>query len=439
MQNFSDKKIAIVADWLIDFGGAELVIEELLAMFPEAEIFTSVCFMKHPMLEWRKVHTSFIQKIPILNKKHKFAGLLRPWAFRRFDLSDFDLIICSCSAESKNVAMGKWRKNSQKWENEQKILQKPEIRGDEDFSQNSHKQENQDGKFFSQWVYETVNEQEKNETNTDFRSFSGFWPKIFVYCHTPIRYYWSHFEEYKNMMEFGIFNPIAKLIFPKVVNWMRKLDYEASQAVDVFWGNSETTLKRIQKFYHRDAEVIYPGIDVEQFSPSTEKWDFYLGIGRCIPYKKFDLLVDAFNKNGKKLILCTNTDNLLYRELKAKSKPNIEWIFAPSKQKRNELYSKAKAFLFPPEEDFGLVPVEAMASGTPVIAYGIGGATETVINEKTGMFFVPQTSDALNETIEKFEKLSLNTDEIIARGHEFSTKNFRKNILESIAKHLKND
>ncbi len=110
MENFTNKKVAIVADWLIDFGGAELVIEELLEMFPQAEIFTSVCFMKHKMLENRKIHTSFIQKIPFFNRKHKLAGILRPWAFRQFDLSDFDIIICSSSAESKNVACGKWRR-----------------------------------------------------------------------------------------------------------------------------------------------------------------------------------------------------------------------------------------------------------------------------------------------------------------------------------------
>ena len=191
------------------------------------------------------------------------------------------MIICSCSAESKNVALGphsfrstpsslqNGERNSkgfsekilqkQEHKNEQKSFQKPEIRGDEDFSQNSQKRENPHKR------------DDTTLSSPQWRGARGEVPKIFVYCHTPIRYYWSHFEEYKNMMEFGIFNPIAKLIFPMVVNWMRKLDYEASQAVDVFWGNSETTVKRIQKFYHRDAEVIYPGIDVEQFSPSTEK------------------------------------------------------------------------------------------------------------------------------------------------------------------------
>ncbi len=410
MENFTNKKVAIVADWLIDFGGAELVIEELLEMFPQAEIFTSVCFMKHKMLENRKIHTSFIQKIPFFNRKHKLAGILRPWAFRQFDLSDFDIIICSSSAESKNVACGKWRRPHPN----------PLLVGEGEFKKNLSKN--------------------KKFPFSEGEGAGGWGAKVFCYCHTPIRYYWSHYEEYLNMMEFGkILNPIAKFILPKMVWWMRKLDYEAAQNVDIFWANSKTTAERIKKYYHHDAEVIYPWVDEKNFAKSEAKKDFYFGMGRCIPYKKFDLIVEAFNKNGKNLKLATNTDNLLYHELKAKSKENIEWIFAPTSDERKKLYSEAKAFLFPPEEDFGLVPVEAMISGTPVIAYDVGGATETVVDGKTGVYFSPQTADWLNVAIEKFEKMNLNQDEIIARGQEFTTKNFRKNIFASIEKNLKND
>lgn len=345
----SYNRVAIVVDWLIDFGGAELVIKELLDMFPNAEIFTSVCFMNHPMLTGRIIHTSFIQKIPFFNQRHKLAGIFRPWAFRRFDLSEFDLIICSSSAESKNVACGKWRKKKSK----KRI--------------SSSEQEQEVNEYFS----EEIPSNSKNILKSDLTEDKNF-SKVFVYCHTPIRYYWSHYDEYKNMLEFGKLNFLAKMFLPIMVNFLRKKDLEAAQAVDVFWANSETTAQRIKKYYHRHSEVIYPGIHTEEFyrQKSDEKQDFYFAIGRCIPYKKFDLLVEAFNKNGKPLKIATNTDNLLFSELKAKSKPNIEWIFAPSIEQRNRLYADAKAFLFPPEEDFGLVPVEAMASGTPVIAYG---------------------------------------------------------------------
>lgn len=165
-------------------------------------------------------------------------------------------------------------------------------------------------------------------------------------------------------------NPLVKFVFRLVKNWMQKVDYTAAQKVDFFLANSETTADRIKKYYQRDAEVVYPGVDATQFTPLDTKGQYYFGMSRCIPYKKLDLLVDAFNTNGKNLILATNTDNLLYRELREKSKPNIEWRFGPSNEERKKLYAEAKCFLFPPEEDFGLVPVEAMMSGTPVIAYG---------------------------------------------------------------------
>lgn len=171
-------------------------------------------------------------------------------------------------------------------------------------------------------------------------------------------------------MEFGFLNPLVKTVFRLVKGWMQRVDYAAAQKVDYFIANSHTTAERISKYYKREAEVIYPGIDSQDFSISTVEGGYYLGMSRCIPYKRLDLLVDTFNQNGKSLILVTNTDNLLYRELRAKSKENITWEFAVSSARKTQLFAEAKAFLFPPEEDFGLVPVEAMMAGTPVIAYG---------------------------------------------------------------------
>jgi len=370
MQN---KKIAIVTDWLIDFWWAELVISHLLEVYPEADIFTSVRFMEHPMLEGRRVYTSWIQKIPFLNRKHKLAGILRPWAFRSFDLSEYDIIISSSSAEAKNAGFSR---------------RKP-------------------------------------------------WAKHFCYCHTPTRYYWSHAKEYEDMMEFGFWNPLVKSIFRLVKWWMQKVDYEAAQKVDFFIANSETTATRIKKYYHRDAEVIYPWIDETAFRLSEIKGDFYLGVSRCIPYKKLDLLVEAFNQNKKNLILCTNTDNLLHHELVGKSWANITWIFAPSLEEKTKLYREARAFLFPPEEDFGLVPVEAMMSGTPIIAYGKWGGTESVREWETGIFFTPQTPEALNEAIEKFEKMEWNSEKIRTRGMEFSKERFQEKIYHFIKKYYK--
>ena len=367
------KRIAIVADWLIDFGWAELVISHLLEIFPDADIYTSVCFMNHPMLAGRKIYTSWLQKIPFLNRRHKLAGILRPFAFRSFDLSQYDIILSSSSAESKHAG------------------------------------------YIKRW------------TQT----------KHFCYCHTPIRYYWSHYEEYRNMMEFWFLNPIARFMLDSLIWCLRKLDFEAAQKVDYFIANSKNTAQRIWKYYKKESEVIYPGVDKKKIVRLQEKWNFYLGLGRCIPYKKFDLLVDAFNTNGRQLILCTATDTPLFRELKTKSKSNIEWRFQVSNKEKDTLMSTAKAFLFPPEEDFWLVPIEAMMNGTPVIAYKKGWALETVIEKKTGIFFNEQTTESLNRAIEEFENQKWNSDEIQKRGEEFSKETFQRKICEYLQNNSK--
>lgn len=370
-ENFlKNKKIAIVCDWIKDMWWAEVVLDHMLEIFPEADIYTSVFFQENnPIFKWKKIFTSFIQKIPILNKSHKLALTLRPRAFENFDLSSYDIVISSTSAESK-------------W-----VITKPET-------------------------------------------------LQICYCHTPTRYFWSHYHEYLNMMEFWILNPIWKYLMPNIVHNLRKWDFIASARPDFFIANSKNTASRIEKYYKREAEVIYPWIETGKFIFNSEKEDFYFYIWRCIPYKKFDLLVDAFNKNWKKLIIATNTDNKLYRELKSISKENIEWKFSISKQERDILYSKAKAFLFPPEEDFWLVPLEAMASWTPVIAFWKWWALETVVSWETWIFFEEQTVESLNKAIEEFEKINFDYEKIRDYSKKFDKKVFQEKILKFISEKL---
>jgi glycosyltransferase involved in cell wall biosynthesis len=370
-KNFENKKIAIVCDWIKDWGWAEVVLEQILEAFPNADIFTSVFWQQdNPIFEWRKITTSFIQKIPFLNKSHKLALWLRPLAFESFDLSAYDIVISSTSAESK-------------W-----VITKPDC-------------------------------------------------LQICYCHTPTRYFWSHYHEYLQMMEFwGILNWIWKIIAPRKIHSLRQWDFCAAKRPDYFIANSKNTQKRISKYYKRDSEVIYPCIDVSQSIYSHTIEDYYFYIWRCIPYKKFDLLVDTFNKNGKKLIIATNTDNKLYRELREKSEKNIQWKFNASRSEINNLYAKAKAFIFPPEEDFGIVPLEAMASGTPVIAYGKGWALETVIENKTGIFFPEQTIESLNKTIEIFETTQFDSQVIRKHAEQFDKEHFKQNLYNFIQNKL---
>jgi len=373
MKDLNNKKIAIICDWIKDWWWAEVVLEQFLEIFPNADIFTSIFFQENNnIFKNRKITTSFIQKIPVLNKSHKLALNLRPLAFESFDLSEYDIVISSTSAESK-------------W-----VITKPDC-------------------------------------------------LQICYCHTPTRYFWSHYHEYLKMMEFwGVLNFIWKLTAPKLIHKLRQWDFVAAQRPDYFIANSINTQNRISKYYDRESEVIYPSIDISKFKYNENKEDYYLYVWRCIPYKKFDLIVDTFNENWKKIILVTNTDNKLYRELKNKSKSNIEWKLNISREKTLDLFSNAKAFLFPVEEDFGLVPVEAMACWTPVIAYNKWWALETVVNWKTGIFFDKQDIISLNNWIIKFENTKFNKKEIRKHAENFDKKIFKEKLLDFINKKLEN-
>lgn len=366
MNKLKDKKIAIVCDWLKDFWGAEIVVSHLIEIFPNADIFTSVFFMdKNPIFKNKNIKTSFIQKIPFLNKSHKLALTLRPIAFESFDFSWYDVVISSSTAESK-------------W-----IITKPD----------------------------TIH---------------------ICYCHTPTRYFWSHYHEYINMMEFWLLNPIWKWLMPKIVYKLRQWDFVASKRVDYFISNSNNTKKRIKKYYKQDATTIYPWLDLDNIPFSEEKQDYYFYNWRCIPYKKFDLIVDTFNKNWKKIIISTNTNNKLYKKLKSISNSNITWELWLSLDEINKLHSKAKAFLFPVDEDFWLVPIAAMASWTPIIAFRWWWALETVIEWETWIFFDNQNIRWLNNAIERFENMSFDAKMIRNHALNFDKKIFQKNIIDFI-------
>ena len=366
-----DKKIAIVCDWLIDWWGAELVLEHMLEIFPQADIFASINFAKHKILKKHKIKTSFIQNIPILNKKHKLAWIFRPLAFENFDLSKYDIVISSSSAESK-------------W-----VITKPET-------------------------------------------------LHICYCHTPTRYYWSHYQEYLNMWEFWILNSIIKALAPWRIHKLRQWDFLAAQRPDIFLSNSNNTWNRVKKYYKREVQTLYPWVPIDHIEFNSNKKDFYLAVWRTIPYKKFDLIIDAFNENWKRLICVTNTDNKLFRDLKNKSKSNITWKLNLERSKTLELFNQAKGFIFPPDEDFWLVPLEAQAWGTPVIAYWKWWSLETVIDWVTWVFFKKQTVKSLNKAINKFESIDFDYSKSRENAIKFSKEIFQEWLLSVIKKNLKN-
>jgi glycosyltransferase involved in cell wall biosynthesis len=249
------------------------------------------------------------------------------------------------------------------------------------------------------------------------------------YCHTPTRYLWDYTHQYINELHC---NKYLKKIISLVLNHIRMWDKLAADRVDFFIANSKTVQKRIAKFYKQDSKIIFPPVEVEKFYISEKIGDYFLAGARLSPYKRIDILVEAFKSNGKKLrIFGEGVDLKRLRKLAGNVK-NIEFLGRISDNERADLYSHCLAFLHPQDEDFGITAVEAMASGRPVIAYRKGGATETVIENKTGLFFDKQEVGDILDIIDKFKKENFHPEEIKLHASIFSSANFKKNMQELV-------
>ena len=230
------------------------------------------------------------------------------------------------------------------------------------------------------------------------------------YCHSPPRYIWDLQEDYLSSL-----NPIKATIFKKITPHLQSFDLEASKSVDYFIANSNFVKERIKRIYGMDSKVIHPPVELSEFEISEESEEFYLIVSALVPYKRIDIAVQAFNKNGKNLIIIGDGSELKY--LKSIAGSNIKILGSQPNDVLKEMYKKCKAFIFPGIEDFGITPLEAQASGKPVIAINDGGALETVIDMETGLFFKEQSDESLIEAVEKFEKYE----------KEFKPENCRRN------------
>lgn len=349
-------RVALVHDYLNQYGGGERVLGTFCEMFPRAPIFTLLYDERLTGRAFadRKIHTSFLQKIPGANRYHRLLPMLMPLAVEQFDFSAFDLVISSSASFAKGII-----------------------------------------------------------TKTYTRHIS--------YCLTPTRFLWD--DSHKYLDEFQQSGLIKKLT-PLFLNYLRIWDQEASARVDQFVAISNFISRRIKKYYQRDSKVIYPPVNTVQFKISDQIGDYFLMVGRLVPYKRFDLAIEVFNQLGWPLKIIG--DGPERKRLQKLAEKNIEFVGLVSDHLLPAYYSQAKAVVFTQEEDFGIVPVETMASGRPVVAFRSGGSLETIKEGESGLFFDEQTPESLLATLKKFNHLDFDPQKVRARADLFDKKVFKE-------------
>lgn len=250
------------------------------------------------------------------------------------------------------------------------------------------------------------------------------------YVHTPIRYAWD--LQFQYLKEAGIERGLKSTIARAILHYIRLWDVASSNRVDVFVANSHYVAQRIWKVYRREAQVIYPPVDVDRFTPKGQREDFYLTVSRFVPYKKIDLIVEAFTQLGLPLVVIGDGPD--FNKVKRIAGPNVQLLGYQPDTVVKDYMERCKAFVFAADEDFGITPVEAQAAGAPVIAYGRGGVTETVLHGETGLFFQEQTVESLLATVRAFEsgEYQFDPERLRQNTERFSKKRFQHEFAELV-------
>lgn len=356
-------RVAVVCDWLVVYAGAERVLEQILKIYPEADLFCLVDFLPEDQRGFimnKSTHTSFIQHLPRAKKSYRSYLPLMPLAIEQLDVTGYDLVLSTSHAMAKGVITG------------------------------------------------------PDQVHVS-------------YVYSPIRYAWDLQHQY--LQEANLTRGIKGWMTKAILHYIRLWDYRTANGVDYFIADSKFIARRIKKVYGRDAVVVYPPVDVDAYELCEKKEDFYLTASRMVPYKKIKLIVEAFNEMPNKKLLVIG-DGTEYDKIKEVAKDNITLMGYQPFSVLKEKMQKAKAFVFAAEEDFGITPLEAQACGTPVIAFGRGGALETVrsgTDDATGIFFLRQDISSIQKAVDEFER---NKEKFVAvncrkNAEKFSIQNFR--------------
>ncbi len=352
-------KVALVHDWLTGMRGGEKALEQLCLLFPEAPIYTLFHFPESvsKTIENHEIHTSFLQKAPLIKSQYRNYLPLFPSAAESFDLQSFDLIISSSHCVAKGI----------------------------------------------------------------IPSSSGI---HLCYCHTPMRYIWSHYWDYFGDHRTGF---IKRKTLPIMMSYLRMWDVSSSNRVDEFIANSKFIGERIQKYYGRTSRVVYPPVDVDFFVPSDRtREDFCLIVSALVPYKRLEVAIEAFRNSNRSLVIVgTGPEE---KTLKQRAPSNVKFLGRVDANQLRDLYQTAAMLIQPGVEDFGINVIEALACACPVLAYRKGGSTETVVEGITGFFFNELTAENLRQTVDKASGMLFNGAFLREMALRFSPSRFQKEI-----------
>ena len=348
-------RVAIVHYWLVSMRGGEKVVENLIDMFPDCEIFTHFVDPDRisGKIRSRPIRTTFVAKLPFAKRHFRSYLPLMPLALESIDLREFDVVISSESGPAKGV------------------ITTPHT-------------------------------------------------MHVCYCHSPMRYLWNMYHDYRESA-----GMLTAACMGPVFHYMRGWDFESAARVDHFVANSTAVARRIEKYYRRTPDIIYPPVDVDSFHVSHDISDEYLCLGQLVPYKRFDIAVRAFNELGKPLAVIG--DGPEYRKLASIAGPTVRLLGPQPNDIVREYLSRCRALIFPGEEDFGIVPVEAMASGRPVVAFGRGGVLDTIVDRVTGVLFDEQSVHGLVDAVRRFEAISGSfvPESLVTHARRFRAEAFR--------------